>query len=99
MNAIVIESNKSAGTYADGSIVTVGFYEPVKDGGAISQGDIIWYASMEKDSRIAGDTGGWIFDGFDSSTLRSKIDTPKAGCFVCHTSQRDNDYIFSKYVL
>lgn len=97
VNDTGVESNKSAGTYPDGSIVTVGFYEPVQEGDAISQGDIIWYASMKKDSTVAGETGGWIFDGFDGKTLQSTIADPVTGCFSCHTTKKENDYIFSKY--
>ncbi len=91
------EANKTGGVYPDGSVVIVGFYEPVKDGDMISQGDIIWYAAMKKDSN-ATETGGWIFDGFDSMSLKSKIENPIDGCYQCHVSRKDNDYIFSKYV-
>ncbi|MCF6158791.1 MAG: hypothetical protein E3K32_09510 [wastewater metagenome] len=97
VNDIGFQANKTSGTYPDGSQVIVGFYEPVKEDGVISQGDIIWYAAMKKDS-TAAEAGGWIFDGFDSESLQSKIDDPVAGCYMCHTSMKDNDYIFSKYV-
>jgi len=91
------EANKTGGIYPDGSQVIVGFYEPVKEGGVISQGNIIWYAAMKKDS-AATKTSGWIFDGFDSGSLNSKIDDPVNGCYTCHVSRKDNDYIFSKFV-
>ncbi|MGR3178923.1 MAG: cytochrome P460 family protein [Candidatus Anammoxibacter sp.] len=97
VNEIGFEANKTGGTYPDGSHITIGFYEPIKDGDTITQGDIIWYASMKKDSS-ATKTGGWIMDGFDGKTLKSKIDDPIAGCFICHMAQKDNDYVFSKYV-
>ena len=98
VNAVGFEANKSGTTYPDGSIVTVGFYEPVVDGKTISQGDIIWYASMKKDSKAAHETGGWIMDGFNGKTLNSVVENPASGCFACHTTQKSNDYIFSKYV-
>ena len=98
VNDVGIMSNKSGTAYPDGSHLTIGFYEPVKEGESISQGDIIWYASMKKDSAVAQSTGGWIMDGFDGKTLKSTVDNPKAGCFICHMSQKQNDYVFSKYV-
>lgn len=97
VNEAGFEANKSGKNYPDGSQITVGFYEPVVDGKIVSQGDIIWYASMKKDS-TATETSGWLFDGFDSKSLESKISDPVAGCYTCHISRKDNDYIFSEYV-
>ncbi|MGR3318136.1 MAG: cytochrome P460 family protein [Candidatus Anammoxibacter sp.] len=97
VNNTGFEANKTGGTYPDGSHLTIGFYEPIREGNTITQGDIIWYASMKKDSS-ATKTAGWIMDGFDGKTLKSKIDDPIVGCFVCHMAQKDNDYVFSKYV-
>lgn len=98
VNDTGFEANKSGGNYPDGSIITVGFYEPIVDGETISQGNIIWYASMKKDSKAAPETGGWIMDGFDGKKLYSVVDDPVSGCFNCHTSQKSNDYVFSQYV-
>ena len=97
VNETGFQANKLGESYPDGSQITVGFYEPVIDGKVVSQGDIIWYASMKKDSK-ATETSGWIFDGFDSKSLKSKISDPVTGCYTCHISRKDNDYIFSKYV-
>ena len=97
VNETGFQANKLGESYPDGSQITVGFYEPVIDGKVVSQGDIIWYASMKKDSK-ATETSGWIFDGFDSKLLKSKISDPVTGCYTCHISRKDNDYIFSKYV-
>lgn len=97
VNKTGFAANKHGETYPNGSHLTIGFYEPIKDGDTIEQGDIIWYASMKKDSS-ATKTGGWIMDGFDGKTLNSTVDNPAVGCFVCHMSQKNNDYVFSKYV-
>lgn len=96
VNETGIQANKSGESYPDGSQITVGFYEPVIDGKTVSQGNIIWYASMKKDSK-ATETSGWVFDGFDSKSLKSKIGDPVTGCYTCHVSRKDNDYVFSKY--
>lgn len=90
-------ANRAGGPYPDGSLVIVGFYEPLREGDVISQGNIIWYAAMKKDS-AATETSGWIFDGFDSGSLQSKIGDPAKDCYMCHVSRKEDDYIFSKYV-
>jgi len=98
VNEAGFEANKSGKNYPDGSMITVGFYELVIDGKVVSQGDIIWYASMKKDSKAAPETGGWIMDGFNGKTLHSVVDNPISGCFNCHLAQKSTDYVFSKYV-
>lgn len=98
VNDTGFKANKSGEIYPDGSHITVGFYEPVVDGKTISQGDVIWYASMKKDSKAAPGTGGWIMDGFDGKKLHSVVDNPVSGCFNCHLSQKSHDYVFSKYI-
>ncbi len=98
VNEAGFEANKSGKTYPDGSIITVGFYEPVVDGKVVSQGDILWYASMKKDSNAAPNTGGWVMDGFNGKSLNSVVDDPVSGCFNCHTVRKSDDYVFSKYV-
>lgn len=98
VNSTGYEANRSGGVYPDGSHLTIGFYQPIQEGESISQGDIIWYASMKKYSQTAAKTGGWIMDGFDGQSLNSTVDNPTLGCFICHSSQKENDYVFSKYV-
>ena len=98
VNDTGFEANKKGGPYPDGSQIIVGFYEPVKEGEAVSQGGIIWYATMKKDSAAAPDTGGWIMDGFDGKQLNSVVEDPVTGCFNCHIAKKDKDYVFSEYV-
>jgi hypothetical protein len=97
VNDIGFETKRTGGIYPDDSQLVIAFYEPIDEDDTISQGDILWYAAMKKDS-TAEKTGGWIYDGFDSETLQSKIDDPVTGCYVCHAAVKDNDYVFSKYV-
>lgn len=98
VNDTGFEANKSGGVYPDGSMITIGFYEPVKEGNTISQGDVIWYACMKKDSKAAPETGGWIMDGFDGKKFHSIVDDPIGGCFNCHQAQKSRDYVFSQYI-
>ena len=98
VNQAGFEANKSGKSYPDGSVITVGFYEPIVEGKAVSQGDIIWYAAMKKDSKAAPETGGWLMDGFNAKTLSSVVDNPTSGCFNCHIARKSDDYVFSKYV-
>jgi hypothetical protein len=52
---------------------------------------------MQKESKEAADTGGWAFDLFAEDTKERKGVTDSKACFQCHESQKDTDYVFSKY--
>ncbi len=54
---------------------------------------------MEKDSKRFADTTGWSFEGFvaGESENRTVGKNYKDACFVCHTAQKDNDYVFSTW--
>ncbi len=96
VNGKALETYKKGGSYPEGSILLIGFYEPVMEENSIIQGDILWYAAMKKDS-TAQNTGGWIFDGFDGKTLQSTVDDPVNGCYICHTAKRNKDFVFTQF--
>ena len=96
VNETALNAYKKGGGYPDGSMILIGFYEAVTEGDDINQGGIIWYAAMKRDAR-AVKTGGWIFDGFDGTTLKSKIDNSMTGCFICHMGQKNRDYVFTQF--
>jgi hypothetical protein len=52
---------------------------------------------MQKESKEAADTGGWAFDLFADGTKERKGTTDAKACFECHESQKDADYVFSKF--
>ncbi|MGK0179992.1 MAG: hypothetical protein ACI8PD_001793 [Nitrospinales bacterium] len=52
---------------------------------------------MVKDANNFKSTGGWGFEGFagDSKSKRLVGDGGK-GCYSCHTSQANSDFVFTK---
>jgi hypothetical protein len=53
---------------------------------------------MHKDSNRWAATGGWGFEGFkgDLHSERAVGAAAAKSCFACHTSQKANDYVFSR---
>jgi hypothetical protein len=98
MNKKGLETFKKGGAYPDGTIIVDAVYEAVmSQGGMINEGKKLFYPVMIKDSKgkEAKETGGWIFAAFDPDGKPIQMDVKK-GCFECHASVKDSDYVFSK---
>lgn len=86
--------NKS---FPDGSVIVFDLFEAIEKDAAITEGNRKVIGVMYKNSSIFSETGGWVFGGFKNMS-GEQIDLDwKAQCFSCHTSQKDNDYVFSSY--
>lgn len=96
-NQTALKGYKSGGKFKDGSIIIFDLFDAVSADNAISEGGRKVLAVMEKDSKKFKDTGGWGFEGFKGDTKERVVKNMYADCFSCHLSQKDNDYIFSKY--
>lgn len=81
--------------YAEGAMFAVPFYEVVSKDGTIDQGALKMTAVMKKD-KSAAETGGWRYAAFDPSGKMIALDV-KTACYDCHASQKDRDYVFSKF--
>jgi Cytochrome P460 len=54
---------------------------------------------MVKDSKKYASTGGWGFQLWQGEDPSKPIVTDAAKqCFECHTSRKDNDYVYSTYI-
>jgi hypothetical protein len=55
---------------------------------------------MIKDTALYADTGGWGFEEFkeNSKTERTVKNLAKQQCFNCHSTNKANDFVFSKLV-
>jgi hypothetical protein len=67
------------------------------DQGAYAEGPRKFIGVMQKDSKKFKETGGWGFDAFEKDTKNSFVKDGGKSCFECHLSQKENDYVFSKY--
>lgn len=87
------------GVFSDGAVIVFDLLEAMHGDNAITEGSRKVLGVMEKDSRRFSDTGGWGFEGFASGDPTRRVVGKNANeaCFQCHTSQKDRDYVFSKW--
>ena len=92
------EKGVKSGKFADGSVLVFDLLEAQDAGSALVEGPRKLVGVMKKDRKKYATTGGWGFEGFagDSSTQRLVKDGG-VGCYQCHTSQEQKDFVFSTY--
>jgi hypothetical protein len=83
--------------YPDGSVFVNDVLTATENNRAITEGPRKFIAVMQKESKEAADTGGWAFEVFGEDTKERKGVTDAKACFQCHESQKDTDYVLSKY--
>ena len=88
-----------AGTFPDGSIIIFDLLEADASDNAITEGSRKVVGVMHKDSSKFQHTASWGFEGFGAGNPDDRIvgENYEQACFSCHTSQIDNDYVFSNY--
>ncbi|AHE97064.1 cytochrome P460 family protein [Thioalkalivibrio paradoxus] len=86
------------GRYADGSVFVFDLLEADAGDEAITEGERKLVGVMVKGAETYRETGGWGFEGFagDSRDQRLVSDGGQ-GCFACHQSQADSDYVFTRW--
>jgi len=85
------------GKFSDGAVLVFDLLNYNQGGHAIQEGDRKLVGVMKKDSKAFAATGGWGFEGFagDSKTDRL-VGDGGAGCYACHTSQKEHDFVFTR---
>lgn len=96
-NKKALEGYKNGNKFKDGSVIIFDLLETVSADKAIAEGNRKVVGVMQKDSKKFKETGGWGFEGFKGDTKERVVKDMYADCFACHTSEKDNDYVFSKY--
>jgi hypothetical protein len=93
------EQGYRSGRFADGSVIVFDLLEAKSADNAVEEGARKVLGVMHKDSRRYKDTGGWGFEGFkgDSKSERAVGNNAASACFQCHTAQKSNDFVFSKF--
>ncbi|HYE76288.1 MAG TPA: cytochrome P460 family protein [Blastocatellia bacterium] len=88
------------GRFPEGSILIYDFLQGVEtESGTTIEGPRRFTSVMVKDTKRYAATGGWGYEEFrgDSETDRMIAADAPTKCYACHTRQKDNDYVFSKY--
>ncbi len=104
VNARGLPTLKASGPfpYPDGTIFADDVHEfSVKDGASL-EGAKKFVTVMVKDAKKYAITGGWGFQvwaaGDPTKPQVPDIAHSVEACFVCHTPQKAQDYIFSTYI-
>jgi len=86
------------GRFPEGSIIVDERLEVEQRGGGSFEGKRLSIAVMRKDSQRYAETGGWGFDGAlgDSEALGAPAEM-RAGCYSCHSKQKDRDFVHSAF--
>ncbi len=89
---------KNGGTYPDGSLLVFDLYDVKDDNGAYVATDRKFIGLMVKDSKKYKETGGWGWEVFKGNAKTGgNVKDAKTECFNCHASQKESDFVFSKY--
>ena len=104
VNAKGLPTLKTGGPfpYPDGTIFADDVHEfSVKDGATL-EGAKTFVTVMVKDAKKYAATGGWGFQvwaaGDPTKPQLPDLAHTVAACFVCHTPQKAQDYVFSSYI-
>ncbi len=96
-NKTALEGYKAGNKFKDGSVIVFDLLEAVSANNAVAEGNRKVVGIMEKNSKKYKDTGGWGFEGFKGDSRERVVKNMYGQCFSCHLSEKDNDYVFSKY--
>jgi hypothetical protein len=87
------------GTYEDGAVIAEEMLEfQVGEKGVGGEGRRVLTAVMVMNRHRYPDTEGWGFGNFDEGSKVNTLDSKaQRACFQCHTSQKSNGYVFTRY--
>lgn len=84
------------GTYADGAVLVFDLLDYTDANSALEEGQRKLVGVMERDSQRFAATGGWGFEGFAGNSPSERlVQDGGEGCFGCHASVADTQYVFS----
>ncbi len=85
------------GAFPDGAILVFDLLEAVDSEDSISEGSRKVLGVMHKDGQRFRGTGGWGFEAFEGGDPEKRVveSNAETACFQCHTSQSEQDYVFS----
>ena len=97
VNKVGLPAAKGHGAYPDGSVLVFELLQANEANGAYTEGSRKLVAVMQKDARRFKATGGWGFEGFKNGGSDRLVTDPATQCFNCHQTQKDHDYVFSRF--
>ncbi|MCW8931615.1 MAG: cytochrome P460 family protein [Gammaproteobacteria bacterium] len=96
-NKAAVAGTKS-GHFEDGSVLVFDLLQSVTKDKASVEGERVLIGVMSKDSSKYKTTSGWGFEGFKGNSKTERLVTDDGtSCYSCHTSQKENDYVFTQW--
>jgi len=88
-----------SGKFPDGAVIAFDLLETQSADNAVSEGARKVLGVMHKDKVKYAKTGGWGFEGFGAGDPQNRVvgDAAASACYACHTSQKDHDFVFSRW--
>ena len=84
------------GRFADGSIIVLDLLAANAGDNAVQEGLRKVVGVMRKNALRYKLTGGWGFEALKGDTRERAVgDNAATACYGCHTSKKDNDFVFS----
>jgi len=96
-NDTALAALKAGRTYPDGSVFVFDLLEATTKDNAIIEGKRKVLGVMQKNLKKFATTGGWGFEGFAGDSRDRVVENAATACYVCHTSQKGKNYVFSEY--
>ena len=92
-----LEAYKKGGGFPDGTVIVFDLLEAKEDNGAYVEGPRKLIGVMQKDMKKFKETGGWGFQAFEKDSMNSLVKDKGVSCYNCYLSQKEKDFVFSKY--
>jgi hypothetical protein len=87
-----------SGQYDDGAVLVFDLLEYMTQDNASTEGDRVLVGVMVKDSKKYASTGGWGFEGFKGNSHTERlVNDGGQSCYTCHASQKETNYVFSRW--
>ncbi len=88
-----------SGKFPDGSVIIFDLLESVESDNSITERKRKVLGIMKKDLQKFSTTAGWGSEGFGAGDPDNRVVGAdyETACFACHISQKENDYVFSKW--
>ena len=85
-----------SGKHEDGAVLVFDLLEANAGSGAVQEGARKFIGVMQKDAKRFASTGGWGYEAFAGDSKSKRVVTDGgAGCYGCHSGQKDKDFVFS----
>ena len=86
------------GSFPYGAVLVFDLLQYKEIDHTLQEGERKLIGVMQKDEKAFESTGGWGFEAFPKNSKKDRVvgDGGKS-CFSCHTSQKDHDFVFSRF--